>query len=224
MLIALVVHFCEGSYADCVADSSSDTSNCGNGCTGTSNCHNYTYNPSCGQCDGEGGCTPNVHTSVRTDQRMTLAIGMLAASPKSKVQSPKLAEENSDSSSRSFLRFLRSFAVRLFGERSRPGCRSTRLAPNTGDANDGASLATRGARVNILLFISAGMMAVGLVFKLQPGRMGGNRNWVAVSGQRPWQIEMAVGVAGHFGGGSGGLFVLAFHVGCRPVVSQASWI
>jgi hypothetical protein len=78
-----------------------------------------------------------------------LAIGLLAASLKSKVQSPKSVE---------------------FGEHSRLGCRSARLAQNTGTVNDGASLPTRGARVlPIILIIAAGMMAVGLLFSYSRG-------------------------------------------------------
>lgn len=63
------------SYADCVADPSSDISNCGSGCISTTHCHNYTYSPSCGQCDGEGGCTPDVHSSTKTDQQGTCVPG-----------------------------------------------------------------------------------------------------------------------------------------------------
>ncbi len=79
---------------------------------------------------------------------LVLAIGLLAASLKSKAQSPKLAEENSDSSSWSFLRSLRFFAAKdVFRE-----------------FRDARSLSLR-----IFLIIAAGMMAVGLVFSYSRG-------------------------------------------------------
>jgi O-antigen ligase len=93
---------------------------------------------------------------------VVLAIGLLAAKRK--------AESGESGNGNFFLRSLRSFAVRLVGERSRPGCRSTRPASNTGNANDEVSLATRGARVvPILLFIAALMMGVGLFFSYSRG-------------------------------------------------------
>ncbi|MGO8764783.1 MAG: hypothetical protein ACLQSR_06570, partial [Limisphaerales bacterium] len=62
-------------------------------------------------------------------------------------------------------------AIGMLGERSRLGCRSTRPASNTGDANHEALLAARGARaVPIFLLIAAGMMGVGLVFSYSRGR------------------------------------------------------
>ena len=118
---------------------------------------------------------------------VVLAAGLLAERLKSAVQSPqssisegeRLNEENQKAEvgkrkqdrGWNLLRSLRSFAVRLFGERSRPGCRSTRPASNnTGNANDEASLATRGARVvPILLFIAVLMMGVGLFFSYSRG-------------------------------------------------------
>ena len=61
-------------------------------------------------------------------------------------------------------------AIGMLGERSRLGCRSTRPASNTGDANHEALLAARGARaVPIFLLIAAGMMGVGLVFSYSRG-------------------------------------------------------
>ncbi len=87
---------------------------------------------------------PNVY-GMLMGAGLTLAIGLLAASLKSKAQSPKLAEENSDSSSRSFLRSLRSFeAENIVGD-------------------------SWNSSLRIILFIAAGMMAVGLLFSYSRG-------------------------------------------------------
>jgi prepilin-type N-terminal cleavage/methylation domain-containing protein len=96
---------------------------------------------------------PNIY-GMLMGAGLVLAIGLIAASPKSKVQSPKSAES----------------AENLVGESSRLGCGATRPASNTENANDGASLAARGARaLPIVLFIAAGMMAVGLFFSYSRG-------------------------------------------------------
>jgi len=106
---------------------------------------------------------------------VVLATGLLAASLKSTVHSPQPVDSASEQreaggGKRNFLRSLRSFATRWIGEHSRPGCHSTRLASNTGNANDEASLATRGSRVlPIILFIAAGMMGVGLMMSYSRG-------------------------------------------------------
>jgi O-antigen ligase len=84
---------------------------------------------------------PNVY-GMLMGAGLALAIGLLAASLKSKAQSPKLAEENSDSSSRSFLRSLRSF------EAIKSAIRNPQFA---------------------ILLVAAGMMVVGLVFSYSRG-------------------------------------------------------
>ncbi len=84
---------------------------------------------------------PNVY-GMLMGTGLALAIGLLAASLKSKAQSPKLAEENSDSSSRSFLRSLRSFAA----------IKSAICNPQFA-----------------ILLVAAGMMAEGLLFSYSRG-------------------------------------------------------
>jgi hypothetical protein len=64
-------------YADCIADASQSTSGCSAGCEGTA--HRYTYAPSCGQCDSGGSCTPNVHSSVKTDQQVGCVPGAMGS-------------------------------------------------------------------------------------------------------------------------------------------------
>jgi prepilin-type N-terminal cleavage/methylation domain-containing protein len=121
---------------------------------------------------------PNIY-GMLMGAGVMLAIGLLAQN----LKFTKLIVESGgseDSSPRpsprwarrrgNYLRSLQFFAAKWFWERSRPGCCSTRRASNTGDANDEASLATRGARViPIIFFVAAVMMAVGLLFSYSRG-------------------------------------------------------
>jgi hypothetical protein len=57
---------------------------------------------------------------------------------------------------------------------------------------------------------------------IQPGCMAGNGLWFVILGQGAWEIQMAVCSARSFCGSGSCVFFLAFHIGHRPVVSQAS--
>src|ERR1035437_1142963 len=102
---------------------------------------------------------PNIY-GMLMGAGVTLAVGLLAGMKKEELRMKNSGEERKADGGWNFLRSLRSFAAGLVGERSRPGCRSPRLASNTGNASDGASLAASEARaLPIFVVIAAGVMA-----------------------------------------------------------------
>ncbi len=106
----------------------------------------------------------------------------------------------------------------LIAERSRLGCRSSRLALNLQNVNDETPLTTRGTHViPIILFIVAGMMGVGLLFSYSRGAWFGTAvsllYLAKVYGKLKWRYVV-------FGIGLVALGVLLF---CGHTPDNAPW-